>query len=221
MKRAISAILLAGAAFTAAAQTEETSFNGWGVRVGLDISIPGNWTFDNGNSVDMYKNGAGFTAGVVYNLPLVSELYFEPGLSMFYDTYAYKDLIVTDGPGEVVDTNPSIRKFGLRLPLMFGYRFNVFNGFNFSVYTGPELSYALSGKIGMKNPEGWGDTSDLTLFGKNGGYRRFDCGWKIGIGFPIGRWFCGVEGSFGLLDMHKNDVSFHENRVSVSFGYDF
>jgi len=221
MKRLILAAILACVALGALAQDEEDGFNGWGVRVGFDLNIPGKWNFDSGNSVEMFKSGVGFTAGMVYNLPIVSNLYFEPGLSFFYDTYAYKDFIIQGENGQPDEYDPSVRKFGFRMPLMFGYRFNIFNGFNFAVYTGPELSYALSGKIGVKNQELLDEFFDNGLFGKNGGFRRFDCGWKVGIGFPIGRWFCGVEGYFGLLDLHKNSPKFHENRVSVSIGYDF
>ena len=51
-----------------------------GVRVGLDISSAA-------NGGGYYSNKAGFSAGAVYNIPLWRNLYFEPGLSVFYNPF--------------------------------------------------------------------------------------------------------------------------------------
>ena len=221
MKRVIIAGLLATVATASFAQYDEETYSGWGIRAGLDINIPGDWKFNNGNdNVKMFSSGAGFTAGVVYNKPVWGNFYIEPGLAMFYDTYKVSDLTMgVDGNSSPVTIDPKVSKFGLRLPVMAGYTFTAGDRFCIQVFTGPELRYAFVGKLGLKAEWNLGENVSDNIF--DYGYRRFDCAWKLGVGFPMGRWYVSVDGAFGLLDLHKNDISFRENRATVSLGYDF
>lgn len=194
-------------------------FNGWGIRASLDVNLPGKWKTTNGESVKMFDKGAGAAIGAVYNQPIAGDFYFEPGLSLFYDTYSYSDLdIISDGY-ESLSIDPKVKKFGLRMPLNFGYRVYLPSGFNFAVYTGPELNLCVNGTLGIDKDIA--EEADIPRDLYKYGYRRFDCAWKVGLGFPIGRWVVSIEGAFGLLDLHKNDIQFHENRLSLSLGYDF
>lgn len=127
MKKFILSALVALFGF-AAASAQGTIFNNpanrayFGVRVGADITCPGN--IKSGPlSIDMFGNGAGIEFGGIYNIPLVANLYIEPGVKLFYDTYPVDDLVSGDGElGTEVDM--SIRKFGMRIPVMFGYHFD-------------------------------------------------------------------------------------------------
>jgi len=217
MGRYIILAILSFVSLFAWAMDDKPQFNGWGIRAAVDMNCPGDWKLGNGDDVKLYRNGFGFMVGGVYNLPLNGNLYFEPGVSLFYDTYCYDDLTVDGAGGQSVEMSPSVKKFGLRVPAVFGYRFFVSDRFGFSVYTGPELSYAFSDKVGLKTESDMEDLGDLL----RQDVRRFDCAWKVGVGFPIGRWVVGVEGAFGLLDLGKGSVEFHENRVAVCVGYDF
>lgn len=213
-------LLSLGNSLSAQEQQATSEFNGWGVRASLDVTLPGKWKTANGESISMFSNGAGFAAGVVYNLPFAGNFYFEPGLTLFYDTYKYKDLVVAGDPnGEPISTDPSVKKFGVRVPLMVGYRFYPSDNFSFSLYTGPELSYGLSGKVGIDSDEDFGPDFSTNIYKM--GYRRLDCAWKVGVGFPFGRWLMALEGAIGITDLHKNDVKFRENRFSLTVGYDF
>lgn len=221
MKRKIAALILSCISLIAFSQeSDEQSFNGWGFRAALDVNIPGKWSIPSGEKVKMYKAGVGLTAGMVYNLPIAGNFYFEPGASLFYDTYKIDDFVLgIPNPSSAPETvNPEISKAGFRVPLNFGYRFNISN-FNFALYTGPELSYAFYGHMQKDDDWNLGDEFSTNLF--DHGYRRFDCGWKVGLSFPLQRWVVAVEGTFGLIDQHKNDIKFHDNRLSVVVGYDF
>ncbi len=56
-----------------------------GVRASLDITgVAGNIS----NIYD-FNNGVSFSVGAVYNITLFKNLYFEPGLSVFYNTAGY------------------------------------------------------------------------------------------------------------------------------------
>jgi len=193
---------------------------GWGIRVNIDINVPGHYHYE-GESVKMFRNGAGFSVGAVYTLPVGGIFFFQPGAGLFYDTYSYDDLLVIDDPGSGMTTeNPAVYKAGLRIPLMFGYNFDLWEKAAVSIYTGPEVDYAFAGKVRLNKKYDWGETISEDIFGPYG-HRRFDLAWKAGIGIPMNHWFVGLEATFGMLDMLRTGMSFHEKRVSVSLGYNF
>lgn len=219
MKRIIF-LLIASLIILPSLRAQESDFNGWGIRAALDVNMPSKWKTSNGDKIKMFSSGVGFTVGGVYNRPFAGNFYVEPGVSLFYDTYKFSDLTIgidDNGTPQVID--PKVKKFGVRVPLTVGYRFFVGNDFNFTLYTGPEFSYAFTGKIGVDKEVSEAGAIPTDLF--DFGYRRADCAWKVGVGFPAGRWVVALEGAFGITDLHKNDVKFHENRLSLSVGYDF
>lgn len=186
----------------------------WGIRAALDINIPGDFHGDAGN-VEMFRHGFGGTLGAVCNIYLGHNFYLEPGASLFYDTYSYKNVVFGMTESSAGCQDPGIYKFGLRIPVVAGYSFNVTDQFAMSVFTGPELSYALAGDIKIKNREEL-DLEDIHLFGKYAHQRRVDCAWKVGVGFPVDEWFVSVEGVFGLTNLNRIDMSFRENRCAIA-----
>lgn len=218
MKR-IFITLAATLLLTVSLRAQENDFNGWGLRASLDVNMPGKWHLTDGESVKMFKNGLGVTVGGVYNKPFAGNFYVEPGLSLFYDTYQYDNLTILESDQGPAVSDPTVKKFGLRVPVMVGYRFFVSDNFNFTLYTGPELSCGLVGRLSVKGDIDLDRLMDTDYY--HNGYRRVDCAWKVGAGFPMGRWLIAIEGAFGLTDLHKNDISFKENRLSLTLGYDF
>lgn len=220
MKRILIALVAAVCSLTAVMGQESEKTVIWGVRAGIDVNIPGKW-HGNGASVDMFKNGCGFTAGAVCNVWLGRAFYLEPGLSLFYDTYSFDDLILADNAGEPAQSDPSLYKVGLRLPVMVGYSFNIAQRLLMSVYTGPELSYAFGGKVRLDENV---DTNDIDtafdLFGP-GGQRRLDCAWKIGVAAPIGPISMSLDCALGLTNLNRSEMSFREYRVTVGATYYF
>ncbi len=192
----------------------------WGVRGSFDINIPGDWNTSNGNNVKIFRNGYGASIGVVYNVPIVANLFFEPGVSMYYDTYKYDNLrvAVDEQYGDIVDA--TVKKFGFRMPLHLGYRFDIWENGGISLLTGPQISYGIVGKISCKEFEKEGFPTDL--YGKEYDRRRLDVQWGVGVGFNIGNYYVSTVGYFGLVDLIKGEgISFHENLCAVSFGYNF
>lgn len=108
------------------------------------------------------------------------------------------------------------------MPLNFGYRFDVFENGGFSVFTGPELCIGITDKYSTPHLDEVGDhTEGIDRYGKNGDMRRFDVAWQAGVGFYFANWQINVTTAFGMLDLHKNDARFHENRLNVALGYNF
>lgn len=189
----------------------------FGIRVGGEITCPGNMKIEN-VSVDVFKNGGGIEFGGIYNLPVVANFYIEPGLKFYYNSYSIKDdLLVMDEDFNITDL--SVRKFGLRIPVMAGYHFDFTPDIKLSVFTGPEFEIGLSGK-GHVNFDG--EKISESIYGEDGGMRRFDLLWGVGAGITYQNYYFGVSGGIGMLNMVDDDyVKFHENRVTLTLGYNF
>ena len=212
MKKLLTAITLLAAATGAAAQD-------WGLRAAFDINIPSKigGRLEDSPDLDMYRTGYGGTIGVVYDHWLSSSIFLQPGLSLFYDTYSYKDLLLTGASGQMLEENPSLYKLGFRVPVVIGYSYYLTESLPMRVYTGPEFSYAFAGDIRFKHrsPE----YDDIHLFGKESGkgeQRRFDAAWKLGLAADFDLAIVGVEVAVGMTDLYSGHLTFRENRVSVS-----
>ncbi|MDE6300700.1 MAG: PorT family protein [Muribaculaceae bacterium] len=218
MKRLLLIFIMAMCLSSARGQVENTRPL-WGVKAAVDVNIPGKWHGAVPEAVDMYRAGAGVSAGVVYNVYLGHNFFLEPGVSFFYDTYSFKDLIIMDD-NEREHSAPGLYKAGLRIPVVAGYLINMTDRFAMTVYTGPELNYAFAGKVKVKDNRQL-DGSDLELFGEYGSQHRVDCAWRVGVGLPVGSWTINLEGSIGITDLMKGPISFRENRFSAGLTYYF
>lgn len=207
------ALLLSGLNLKAYAEEEYTKPL-FGIKAAVDLNLPGKWHGD-GGSVKWFRHGFGGTLGGVCNVYLGRGFYLEPGVSLFYDTYSYYGFVIPDGAGNHIESDPSIYKLGLRVPVVFGYEINAGERFAMTVFTGPELSYAFAGNTRLKHKNLIDDHHLLDLFGKHGYQRRVDCAWKVGIGFPADAWYISLDAAFGLTNLLKSDMTFRENRLTL------
>lgn len=222
MKKSLLALaLVAVGAFSASAQNyaegNSTQAPYFGVRASFDLSCPSS---DPGK---MYKNGAGFSLGAVYNMPLGSNFYFEPGASLYYDTWAF-----SEGRKEINDVSlwdVSFRNFGLEIPLMFGYQFNFTPSTSLMIFTGPTMRIGFVNDMHYKSDGDGYEISDYEgMYGDGGLYNRFDCAWKFGAGLNFDRYYVGVSGQVGMVNLYKDNVAadhFRMNTVQFTIGYNF
>lgn len=200
----------------AADSTEDNSGPIWGVRATFDVNIPGKYHVAD-RSVKMFNTGYGGSVGAVCNLYLGNRFYFEPGVSLYYDTYKYKDLVISAEP-QVFD--PGLYKFGVRVPLVAGYTIPLKNDMFLSVYTGPELNCSLRGEIRLSESDKQSmPDMPTSLFGDEWNFRRFDMAWKVGVAFPVWNVTVSIDASIGVTDLMKGDAAFRENRCSVGVTY--
>lgn len=204
-------VLLMGALDCVAAEGDNGVM--WGLKVSIYRELPGKWHTD-GDAVTMYSPGVGFSAGVVSNIWLGSNFYFEPGLALTYSQYRYKDLIIMDD-GMKQTENPKISKWGIQMPLVVGYECDFSDRFAMDFFTGPQVRYGLSGKVDA----GIIDDDDLTNLWN--GQRRFDLSWKIGMGVPVNDFVISLEADLGITNLLKNDFTFRENRLGLGISYYF
>lgn len=187
----------------------------FGVRVGGEVTCPGN--FKTGSTgVGLYNNGGGIEFGGIYNVPVVANFYIEPGLKFYYNTYSAKKEFIN-----MIDSHldsSTIKKFGMRIPVMAGYHFDFTGDVKVYVFTGPEFEIGFSAK--EHNKASGIDVSESVY--QDGGMKRFDMLWDFGAGISYQKYYFGISGGIGMLNMMDQDaVSFHESRVTFTLGYNF
>ena len=175
----------------------------WGIRAGGNITCPGELA-----DRDVFRKGGGMDFGVIYNGPVVANFYVELGLKFFYNTYSEKY------------GDSSIRKNGMRIPIMAGYHFDFSDSFRFYLFTGPVFEIGFSAKEVVKRYN-W--VTSNNLYSGFDRMERLGLLWGAGAGFSIRHIYVGASANIGLtnkLDM-SNRAKFYENYVAISLGYNF
>lgn len=201
----------------------------FGVRVSGNIICPQDVDVDvnyNGGpningKFDWFKVGGGLEVGAIYNIPIFMNLYVEPGLSLFYNSYGTKKEFYKAIDGDAKGL--SFRKFGFRIPVLVGYHFDFSGDLNVSVFTGPEMEVGLYGqncwnyKHSQLREDLYVD-EDENVFAQN----RFNMYWNFGVGVNWKKYYFGVKGGVGMCDMFKSSaMKLRENRVALTVGYNF
>ncbi len=189
----------------------------FGIRVGGEVTCPGMISAHN-VGIKCFKNGGGVEFGGIYNIPVVANFYIEPGLKLYYDTYSLKKEFVGALQDDIIFNSLSLKKFGMRIPVMAGYHFDFTNDIKVSIFTGPELEVGFSAKGVIK---GYNIEMSENLYGENGVMNRVNVLWGIGAGVSYQHFHFSVNGGFGMLNMLDTCEKFHENRVTFSVGYNF
>lgn len=190
----------------------------WGIKASVDAELPSKWHRD-GVGVTMYRPGYGFSVGGVSNIYLGKNFYFEPGISLAYSQYRYKNVAFSDSEGVIWETDPKIYKWSFQIPLVVGYTIDISEKYSLNVFTGPQVRYAFAGGTSFKNKEIAEEADEyVNLWNVQ---RRFDLSWKVGVGMPVNNFQISLEADLGITDLLKNDMSFRENRVGVGVTYYF
>lgn len=187
----------------------------FGARIGMDITAtPGSALYSN------YNNGLGVSFGAVYNIPVYKNLYVEPGLSIFYDTF--KETIgYIDVEHDVAfpsQFNRSTRNFGFRIPLLAGYHFDFTDQVQIAPFTGPQLNLSLYAHDHFPD---YIDAESHSLFGEYG-FKHVDLQWVIGASVTYDRFVFTASGAFGITRMSAyGDDKLRRNTCTLSVGYNF
>lgn len=192
----------------------------FGIRGGVDYAIPGDWRLF-GQSIHRFEPGAGVSVEGIVNIPLWLNLYLEPGVAFFYNTYTHNDIELNLDDDATLVINPEVRKTGLRVPLMLGYHFDFWENASLGLFAGPQAIFGLTNRISLNSAHVDFVDIDTDLYGPNGNYRRYDIAVAVGAFARLNNWELTGHAAFGLLDMHKSALNFHEYRINISLGYNF
>lgn len=211
MKKLLSTFLsiLLAASIQAAAQVNPldnpNNKSHLGVRAGLDVTSLQ-------SASNLFETRIGFQAGVVYDMPIWKNLFFEPGVSVFYNGAGIKDVVYIP---DYALKGGSIKNWGLRIPMNLGYRFDLTPNIGVVFLTGPQLNLNLSSKYSFTSQ--LPDDFDIH-------FKSFDMGWNFGVGFLYKRVWLGINGLVGITHYIEKEADFYyarRNVVSVSVGYNF
>lgn len=229
MKKAI--ISLFALVLTAIASNAQDIFNSpglnykyFGLRLSYELAAPGDIkTPGTPIKTSLYGNSSGFNLEGVYNIPLWKNLYLQPGVGIYYNTYS----INQNSLGAYDVDNASARQWGFRIPMHVGYNFDFIPDLRIAFFTGPELNVSFRGKthygIGQYSVHG-------PLFGDNGALNRTDVKWRFGVGATIAqKYYVAISGAVGMCDMARDyeDASIkvkqemHSNLFDITLGYNF
>lgn len=229
MKKILLSLAAATACLSLAAQNPFNSADNhryFGVRLGLDLTAPTDvkTTFEHTSvSANVFNTGAGFSAGVIYNMPVYMNLYFEPGVNLYYHTSKLDKGVMVDAFDEDY-TGASIREFGISVPVVVGYHFD-FEPIKVRVFTGPVFSVGLKGKMHVWDKSGEIDLSGSTGIYEDDGLNRGNVSWRFGAGIDYNQFNFSIYGDPELTNAYNNEaggnIKFHRNVVSFTLGYNF
>ena len=200
-----------------------------GLRASYDLSCPGK-VKTLGIKEKVFGVGSGVELGLVYNQPLVANLFLEPGISFYYNTESIdvEGFGLTNSIANDAFKNRSMRKFGMLVPVQVGYHFDFTPDVSLSLATGPVLNVGFSDDyyLTSKSVAGKEVHASGTAYGDDGFLNRVDCAWRIGLGFTFSqKYFVGVSGDLGMCNMMKEsadgNITFHDNTVRFTLGYNF
>lgn len=179
-----------------------------GVRIGVDVMALQ-------SPSDMYGNSGGFFVGAIYNMPLWKNLYFEPGLHLFYNSAKIKESINYSN-NDLLRSTGSINDWGFRIPFNFGYHFDITDNLQIMPFTGPQLDVNISNSTNY----------DVDVFyNPYLHYNTFDFGWNFGVGVKYESLFASLGGTVGMSHYIKNDDRYNtaarRNLFTIAIGYNF
>lgn len=218
MKKLILSLLLSICMISVNAQSIINNPNNrsyLGVRASLDIT-----NLDVPNVMD-FSPSAGFSVGAIYHVPVFMNLYVEPGLSLYYNTYSTDGtfLGISDNTYYNIDMDCSVRHFGLKIPVNVGFHVD-FAALKVSVFTGPALRIGFTGKEYYKyKVDNHTVKYDDDLYDQEV-LNRVDFAWAVGAGLTFRSYYFGISGDFGLTNQWK-DVDNKMNTCHITLGYNF
>lgn len=231
LRKITSALLLLASASTLFAQdifNNPDNHSYFGARISYELACPGDVTTSNDlTKTAMFGNSSGFSIGGIYNIPVWQNLFFEPGVSLYYNTYSLNRDILSDKD----IASASVRQWGFRIPLNLGYRFDFTPEVSVSFFTGPELNLSFKGNIHMGI-----DKYNVTApaFGKEGYLNRGDIKWRFGVSATLlDRYYIALSGAAGMCNLIRSDFvsinpdgieltqKMHSNLFSLTLGYNF
>ena len=237
MKRfIISALCAASAVISGLAQDMFDSGDNnarFGVRVAWDLTSPANnigkFTDEETGIVsnaDLFSNGSGFSIGGFYDIPLWKNLYFEPGLSLYYNTFGINEIVGLDDMDMPLTIDGSVRNLGFRIPLLAGYRFDFTEDISMSFLTGPQLNIGLNCKMHINARNNVVSVSKSTSLYEGDGLHRLDLQWMFGVRFHYAdNWFADLTGGIGMTnlinDKDADGMHLRRNTFSIGVGYLF
>lgn len=246
MKKTLSAIILATAAFTAGAQSfvvdqgkPENTFE-LGVRLGFNTSnVTNNYTEAVPNMVQAHNNWqGGLAVGALVDMNIYNCLAVQTGVFYQRRRSDYQNLLIKEGSAsfEYYDGKRHANYF--QIPIMASFRMKLNKYIEGQVDFGPYFAFGFGGKdkytmYETLTNEGGGVSIVQTpvkadYFGDYGVHNSFDWGFKFGVGFEVqDHYYLGIHydaGARNALDKSPysaSSVTGLNKAWNFTLGYNF
>ena len=161
------------------------------------------------------KDLAGFHIGVIADIPLVSNLYLQPGLFASRKGFEYSLNTFYNGgyvyPSVNQEVNVSVslaaKPLYLELPLLLSYRLPINTGLSLALEAGPYVAYGIGGDAVLKaSYDGQEVLNEKQDFFKDSQINRFDAGAQIGLGLYVGRFLFSAGYQIGLTNLAMEEI---------------
>lgn len=161
------------------------------------------------------KDLAGFHIGVIADIPLVSNLYLQPGLFASRKGFEYSLNAFYNGgyvyPSVNQEVNVSVslaaKPLYLELPLLLSYRLPINTGLSLALEAGPYAAYGIGGDaVFTTSYDGQEVLNEKQDFFKDSQINRFDAGAQIGLGLYVGRFLFSAGYQIGLTNLAMEEV---------------
>ncbi|MDO4460990.1 MAG: porin family protein [Bacteroidia bacterium] len=211
MKRFLLICVLLATALSVDAQLK------FGVKGGLNVS---KIRVSEGEVPD---SKAGFHAGVMLDIALTKRIYFNPQLLYTQRGFSLEGLEI-EGLSGSKGVEAKVTLNYLQLPLDLNYRLGITDIITVDGIVGPYLAMGLSSKTTAEF-DGHEITSSENYFSADDGYKRFDCGLRLGVGAHLGSHItASVVYDLGMTNLLKetyDDEKAKNGIFQVSVGWLF
>ena len=203
MKRSLITVLFALVAVMGFSQVKVN------VKTGLNLS---SYLGEDYSEVK-FKPGFRIGAGIEYQFTDLLSL--QP--TLFFSQQGARDSYKED----MASISVKFNQWYLELPINLQLRFDLSDRVNLLAATGPYLGVGIGGKTKFKAEAGKASFKEKTDTFGEGGLRRFDAGWGIGLGVEIYHFQVGLDTQFGFCKLVDESGAPHNVTVGIIVGYTF
>ncbi len=216
----------------------------FGARISFLKATPDVYLREKGTDIekhyDLFSKGYGVGFGGIYHLPIIANLYFEPGLNINLEKFHINQEALIGENRDLLQNGGILKKHSvmytnLKIPLMIGYHLDFFKDFNLSLFLGPGFDIGLGMDARIKiEKEGKEYKTATSLFkpyqSPNDDYlRRVDCRFIMGASMNYKQYMIGFKWDLsgrGLFKTSEYNSQFYSGNFDITelcftIGYNF
>ena len=174
----------------------------FGIRGGLNFS-----SLSGDDAFDETGTKSGINLGIIFDIPITSEIYFQPGL--YYSVKGASDMVVkTHSKSNWTTNKEDLDMKFVEIPLLVSYHYDVKEDVQLQGAIGPYVAYGISSDLFddnvLSNPD-----------------NRLDAGLRLEVGAVYQKhYYAGLGYESGLKDL-GSEINARSTNFFINIGYNF